>query len=261
MSPFFFCDAPQMEYLAKLKDYTGKLIITTPMYEHKAYAAYVKSLVDTAIVLTKTNIQFEYWPGAGDFHVERAVNNVLNRFLHSDATDILMIDSDEGWNVEGVLRLLIHPEEVVSGVYRMKNNWMNWTAQVRQPPQGRELGDGTALLIADRLPGGFLRIKKTALEKIARVIPERYMDGEMSTVPFFLTKIKDGLFTSCDYVFSDYCKQAGVPLWVDPDITIGHFGVTEYQGNYDQYLKGLLKENEAFSEVQRMAQQIEARNG
>lgn len=248
-----------MDILKRLPEYKGKLIITTPMYEHKAFSAYVKSLVDTAVILTKTGIEFQYWPGAGDFHVERAVNGALNRFMLSDATDILMIDSDEGWSVEGVLRLLIHPEEVVSGCYRMKNNWGQWTAQIRQPPWGKELGDGTALLAAERVPGGFLRIKKTALEKIARVIPERYQDGDLEVVPFFQTKIKDGLFTSCDYIFSDYCKQAGVRLWVDPNITIGHFGVTEYEGNYDQYLKGLLKENAAFAEVERMAKEIEAR--
>jgi hypothetical protein len=84
-------------------------------------------------------------------------------------------------------------------------------------------------------------------------------------------------FFSQDFVFSERLKTAGVKLWIDPNITIGHWGNTEHSGNLDTHLKTLrhtqdaakkvsdtLKmspdESRAYSMVAQMAQEIEQRN-
>ena len=92
--------------------YKGKLAIFTSFNSYHAYAPYVISLAQTLGVLSKLGVEWDYLARPADFHVERAINNTLTEIMErDDFTDILLIDSDESWEPEGVIRLLLHPEE------------------------------------------------------------------------------------------------------------------------------------------------------
>lgn len=264
-------------------NYSGKLIVFTSFYDFRGHAPYIQSMVALAMVLERLNINWDFWATFGDFHIERAINDAYTRFLNDpEATDILCIDSDESFKPEGVLRLLGHQEEIVGGAYRMKNNWKDWTAiwMVNEQgiPRGKALGDGTGLLEAYRVPWGFLRMKRSALEKYRDGFPElryRGRDGKEQII-FCQQQYRDGEFFSQDYVLSERMKKIGVQMWIDPAITIGHWGNTEYSGNLDEHLKALKanqdesakiasalgfddKEKQAFAVVQQMAREIEER--
>lgn len=152
--------------------YDGKLAIFTSFYSHMAYAPYVISLANTLGVLSALGIKHQYLARPSDFHIERAVNNTLTEIMErDDFTDVLLIDSDESWEAEGVVRLLLHPDEIVGASYRMKNSWHRYVGDPKIDENGwhvgRVLADGTALLAADRVAGGFMRIKVSALRKWA----------------------------------------------------------------------------------------------
>lgn len=253
-------------------NYKGKLIIFTSFYDWKGHAPYIQSMVATSMVLERLGIKWDFWPVFGDFHIERAVNEAYTRFLADpEATDILAIDSDESWDVMGILRLISHQEEVVGCSYRMKNSWERYTALLKTAddgiPVGKLLPDGTALIEAQRLPWGFLRIKKSALEKYRDAYPElRYAGREREQIIFCQQQYIDGQFFSQDFVFSERLKKLGIPLWCDPNVTIGHFGNTEYSGNLDKALRDLKESQEsdekiadAMKTVAGMAAEIEAR--
>lgn len=252
--------------------YKGKLIIFTSFYDWKGYAPYIQSLVATSMVLERLGIKWDFWPVFGDFHIERAYNEAYTRFLNDpEATDLLAIDSDQSWDVMGVLRLLSHPEEVVGGSYRMKNAWERYTALLKTDetgtPVGKILGDGTALLEASRLPWGFLRTKKSAIEKYRDVYPElKYKGKDGDNLIVCQQQYIDGTFFSQDFLFSERLKKIGIQLWCDPNITIGHFGNTEYSGNLDKALRELKTVQaeysglaEALDTVNKMAEEIKSR--
>ena len=227
-------------------NYNGKLILFTTFYEHRAYSPYIQSMVETVAVLNKLGIEWDYWPSHGSFHLERAINDNLTRFMNDEtATDFLMIDSDESWDAAGLIRLLTHPEDVVGGSYRMKNRWEHYISFVHHKdghPVGKMLDDGTALLKTDAIPGGFMRIKKSALKKYHDAYPELRVnekDGERESTAtvFFEAKVIDGLFHSHDVLFCRRLREIGVELWIDPMIKIDHWGMTKYEGNYDKYLR------------------------
>lgn len=232
--------------------YKGKLIVASPLRTGEAYSAYIASLGDTRLTLDRMGIDHEYWPLDGDSYVDRARNTICAKFLESDATDLLFIDSDEGWEIAGVLRLLMHQEEIVGGNYRIKNNWEHWGAIPKfaadgVTPLGKMLPDGGALLEADFLPAGFMRIKRVALEKFIAHYPERYY-YDNSADPDAPGR-KYWAFFHCIYDFvnhtrygedTGFCRQwseMGGQLWIEPRIEIGHFGVKCWRGNYDQYLR------------------------
>lgn len=243
-------------------NYTGKLILGTSFYQSQAHSGYTHSMVATVAVLEKLGVRWDFWPVSGDFHVERAVNNMLGRFLNDpEATDFLLIDSDESWDVQAVIRLLMHPEEVVGCGYRMKNNWERYTCTLKSEdgvPIGKMLKDGTVLLAADRLPGGFLRLRRSALEKFVAAYPDEWFwegnkDNPTKVPAFFISTVRDHQFFSCDYDFCEKLKAIGVDLWVDPNADIAHHGMTAYPGNLDKYLRNEKAEREAFAVVREMA--------
>ena len=192
------------------------------------------------------------------FYVEHATNEALTRAMNDKTvTDVLMIDSDESWTPEDAVRILMHPDEVVGGAYRKKNGWEHYTANLAPSdgdnPEGKMLDDGTALLCADGLPGGFLRLQTTALRKFHDAYPEarRKAANDVVNTTFFSewTDPETGTPFSSDLGFCKRLQAIGVPLWVDPMLKIDHWGITKYEGDFDKYLRDQL----TFDTVRKMA--------
>jgi hypothetical protein len=248
--------------------YTGRLAIFTSFYSHYAYAPYVISLAQTLGVLSALGVKWDYLARPSDFHIERAINNTLTEVLeHGGFTDVLLIDSDESWEPQGVVRLLLHPEEIVAGTYRMKNAWNQYVGSLKRrggTPLGKILPDGTALLEADRVAAGFLRIKVSALRKWADAYPDlRSKEPDGEKVQFFSRMLApDGEMMCQDMAFSKRWLDIGGQLWIDPTVKIGHWGMECHQGDYDKHLRDQVKAHEtaaAFAAVKEMAADIKKR--
>lgn len=248
--------------------YTGRLAIFTSFYSHYAYAPYVISLAQTLGVLSTLGVRWDYLARPSDFHIERAINNTLTELMErDDFTDVLLIDSDETWEPQSVVRLLLHPEEVVAGTYRMKNNWSQYVGSLilkDGTPTGKMLKDGTALLEADRVAAGFLRIKVSALRKWAAAYPElvsKEPDG--MKVQFFSRGLIDGEMACQDMAFSKRWRDIGGQLWIDPMVKIGHWGMECHDGDFDKHLRAQKAMNDAapvFAAVKEMAAGIKNRS-
>lgn len=255
--------------IPKIK-YDGKLIIFSSFYQWLSYANYTVSMVRTAAVLNALGINWDYWPHVGDFHIERAINGTLARFINDPAaTDILMIDTDQGWDPEDVVRVLLHDEEIVAGTYRMKNRWHEYNGVLclrDGVPIGKMLADGTALLEAERVPAGFLRIKKAALLRFAEAYPKaRVLEDEVVTTFFERIAEHDGRHESAptmfsqDMAFSKRWRDIGGKLWIDPNLKIRHGGYVEHKGDLDAHLRGEAQFQQAVQTIQGMAGEIAAR--
>lgn len=231
-------------------NYKGKVVIATPFYEQRAYSPYVKSLVQTTAVLSRLGVNWDFWPAEGFSYVDQARNILCARFIEDEScTDLVFIDADEDWDTMGLLRLLMAPYEVVGASYPMKNDWLKWTAQLHCDADGQPLGvmqpDGGALMEADSLPAGFLRIRRSALVKFRDAYPElAYCDPTADiTAPdrqytAFFERFRDG--GACygeDVMFSRRWKAIGGQLWVEPRVSINHYGMKGYFGNLDGYLR------------------------
>jgi glycosyltransferase involved in cell wall biosynthesis len=228
-----------------------KVIIATPFYEMKGFSPYIFSLTHTIRMLTQYGIEHEYWDLSGDSYVDRAKNTLMTKFLEDqDATDLFIIDSDMSWDPNGFVSMLMLPEEIVVGSYPQKNAWGRWTStpflEESGHPVGRMLPDGSALIKAAYLAGGFMRIKRAALQKFKDSYPQyRYKDTSADPaapmreyVEFSTCEIQDGLRWGEDRVFGKRLQAIGIEAWIYPNIQFGHYGIKGWTGNFDKHLRG-----------------------
>lgn len=236
-----------------------KVIIATPFYELKGFSPYIVSLVYTLKMLDHFGIQWDFLNVSGDSYVHKARNIICDLFLQDpEATDLFFIDSDESWNPEAFLKMLMLPEPVVGGSYAVKNRWGSWTSRPEAVETngsrhyvGRSLPDGTGLIKAEVIAGGFLRIKREVLERFREHFPDLWFtapapeqgdDGEALkmrkfTEYFSAQPDENRIFTGEDHFFSKRMRAMGMPMFIYPNVNITHWGIKGYDGNYHEFLK------------------------
>jgi hypothetical protein len=138
------------------------------------------------------------------------------------------------------------------GSYPQKNSWARWTSTPAlvddngtARPVGRMLEDGTALIKAEYMAGGFVRIKRDLLQAYRdKFTADQYTDPSAdSSKPerlytnFFQCEVKDGLRWGEDRFFGKRLKELGVDVFIYPNIEFGHFGIKGYFGNFDKWLR------------------------
>jgi hypothetical protein len=228
----------------------SKLLIATPFYNSAGFAPYIASLVETTKLLTVAGVEWEYWQLTGDAYVDRARNTLCARFLKTGATDLLFIDSDMSWNLEGFNYLLKSPHEITGGAYPAKNSWEEWTANaIITLPDRKPLTDNEGRIRAVSLPMGFTRIKRSAFEKMEAAYPNNWYWSDISkTMPerekthnFFECPVIDNRRHGEDIGFCRKWIAMGEYLWIEPRIKFGHFGGQEWKGCYNDAVDELCK--------------------
>mgnify|MGYP001607586885 CR=1 FL=1 len=163
-----------------------RVVIATPFYELKGFSPYIASLLEVVRYLERSGIDWRFMELSGDSYVHRARNSMCMAFLQDPyATDLFFIDSDMAWNPEAFVDILRRPEPIIGGTYPVKNKWELWTSKptIVDPETdphyvGHILPDGSALIKAYQLAGGFLRIKRSVLEKFMEFYPtHKYADS------------------------------------------------------------------------------------
>ncbi len=217
------------------------LLIGTPCYDGSLGVDYVRSLIDTERLLRDAGIPLGLHFTVQNSLITHARNEIVARFLASDATDLLFIDSDIGWQAADVLRLLRYDVPVVAGAYRRKTEAVSYV--VRFPDREVVPRDrGTGLVRASRVGAGFLRLRRDALGQMVEAYAElRYRpDGAAEDAPphhaLFDTAMIDGTFCGEDWTFCARWLAIGGTLWVDPAIPLVHVGRAAYAGRLDEAL-------------------------
>lgn len=219
----------------------AELIIATPFYNVQAYAPYTASLVASLQLCWQAGIKAFYWQICGDSYVWHVRNSFAHKFLHeTQAKYLIFIDSDHAWDVEGFANLLKAPVDVVGAAYPCKNNWDFWSVAhafapgSRTPMGNAELG----LIHAHKVPTGMMKISRKAFETIEANEPDNfYLEDQGKIHGFFNHIVQDDRSYGEDISFCLRCERAGIDLWIEPKITIAHFGVEPHTGNYHNFLR------------------------
>jgi hypothetical protein len=239
---------------------TPNLTIGTPCFGGQLSWLYAVSLLKLQKNFTSRGWNINYLLQAGDALVTRARQTIVCHFLDNpQATHLLFVDADIGFEPEQVLRLLEFDADVVGAVYPAKQ--INWDQIPAAVQAGRSPLESAALsyvverdaaeevvtrggFLKSRYAGtGFLMIRRPALEAMIKHYPElRYTHEHRGHDPLIgspwrsalfncMIDQKTGYYLSEDFSFCRRWTDMGGEIWVDYTSRLNHVGLMVYRGN------------------------------
>lgn len=159
-----------------------------------------------------------------------AANNAANRFLLSDAEEMVIIDTDVVFKPQHLAWLLEHDEPLVFGLYPRKEIGLKFPMQrltVENPFAPDPLAKGVNPLVeVKRIARGFSRYHRSVFEKFSLLVGE-YVDEQSGlTYKEFWKNLTGG--HSDDFAFCDFWRAMGGKILVDQRITTQHEGSAVY---------------------------------
>ena len=198
--------------------------------------------------------------------ITRARNDLVADMLGNDfkATHLLFIDADIGFNHKNIERLLMKDNEIVCGVYPIKDFfWQLAKDALREnpditpielernslryavnfeDPQNIKVENGYAI-VKDAATGMML-VKREVFDKLMLSYPERKYEYQSQhtkkhlkhTYDFFSVGVfeddQELTYLSEDYYFSRLWQTIGGEIWVDLHSSLTHTGNYTFKGNF-----------------------------
>lgn len=220
-----------------------KVFIGTPAYSGELCTEYVYSLMNTFAQCLKNGIGFDFliWPGL--CYLDQARDLIAQKFLESDSTDLLFIDSDMGWDPKAVKRILEAEGDIVAGLYPFKLDEESYPVRVPVDASGMATRRGE-LVVLDGAPTGFLRIRREALEKMIENHPEWKVESHnpktnktQTYYHLFRCEQEGTRWWGEDYNFCRKWIAMGGEVLGLPDIDFVHVGKKAWTGNFEKFMR------------------------
>lgn len=216
------------------------LWISVPAYTHSVHPHAARSLAFAVAALTQAGITVSMDAICGSAYLDHTRNIMCRRFMQSDATDILMIDSDVEFLAEAVLAIAKAERPFVGGTYPAKTEHLQFHATyLDKTAMG---ADG--LVEVKMVPTGFLRLNRLVLDAMDKG-PYHVGDDSETYRRYFETgyrmtdsRTKDGKrervaqFWGEDTNLCREWRAKGGKVYLLPDITFRHWGMNSWTGNW-----------------------------
>lgn len=222
------------------------VIFSTPSLSGSVTMDYLKSWTNTAWMLKDLAIPHGRSDRSGDCFVDKVRCKLVQDFLDGDGTDLFFLDDDLGWPAAKVVEFIRRPEPILAGVYPKKMDNLDFPVALEANVDTGELITDQGLYLAQFCGGGFLRIKREVLEKLAPLV-ERFkdieMDGGFKDYPLLFDsgRDSDGWWCGEDVSFFRLARANGYPVWIDPAIEFKHKGNKVWKGNLSEHLDSFRK--------------------
>ena len=248
----------------------NKFFIATPCYGGQLNEPYFRSVIKMMTFFNGHQIPLAFGTIANESLVTRARNVLVAYFLASDYTHLMFIDADIEFQTEDLLKLYAHKKDVVVGAYpkkgvawdRIKSNLID-PANKEKTLTDREiaafgsdyainfkfveketqtLGVENGLIKLHDAGTGFMMISREAILKMIKAYPELKYNNDVNIAnadlkdhfyALFDTMIDpiDRRYLSEDYTFCRRWQEIGGDVWLDPSISLNHYGHFCFQGN------------------------------
>ena len=173
----------------------------------------------------------------GNPYISAARSFMLRKALDANADVIVFIDHDLSWSPPALLKLIETEGEVVAGIYRFKydhEEYMGVLDDNHGMPRVREDG----CIKATRVPAGFLKITKDAVNKFMSAYPDLCYGPKYNlSVDIFNHGAHKGAWWGEDYAFSRNWVDCGGEIWIVPDLDLNHHSPEKaYPGNFHEFM-------------------------
>ena len=266
----------------------NKFFIATPCYGGQLNEPYFRSVIKMMTFFNGHQIPLAFGTIANESLVTRARNVLVAYFLASDYTHLMFIDADIEFQTEDILKLYAHKKDVVVGAYPKKGvAWDKIRSNLTDPSnKDKELSDRdmasfgsdyainfkfvdketktigveNGLIKLHDAGTGFMMISREAILKMIKAYPELKYNNDVNInnadlkdhfYALFDTMIDpvDRRYLSEDYTFCRRWQEIGGDVWLDPSISLNHYGHFCFQGNPEAIISFGPKPEERREEV------------
>lgn len=244
-----------------------KIFIATPMFGGQANYMYMISLINLLTALGQKGIHSMFEIAANESLITKARNILVEGFIKSDATHMLFLDADLGFDPQDVIRMIQADKDLIGGQYAKKK--INWDVVKRVvqgcpdiPPHAinaviaestfRPIGDQMSFRLdepveVESIATGMMLIRREVFTKMAAELPEiEIVSGGSETMdPKTMTRVTDPhrkahayfdvsidpntkAYTSEDFTFCKRWRQLGGQVFLAPWTRTVHVGTYEY---------------------------------
>lgn len=209
----------------------------------KPYDACVEALEAADPVVRSAGHETTLVMEVGNPYISAARATMLREALNRAADVAVFIDHDISFRPADLQALIEAPAEVAAGTYRFKKAEEEYMGQWLRNDAGRPIGQmagDLAMIRADRVPAGFLKVTKEAVDRFMGAYPELvYGPRYNPSVDLFNHGAADGVWWGEDYAFSRRWLACGGDLWLLPELQLTHHASdgTAYPGDLHDYLQ------------------------
>lgn len=246
-----------------------RLFLAVPMYGGQCTGMFARSVADLSSICVQYGIQLQLYFLFNESLITRARNYCCDEFMRSNATHLMFIDSDIGFNPNDVIALLAiaddaSPYDVIGGPYPKKciswekiklavdkgvaddnpNNLEKYVGDyVFNPKSGQsQIPIGEPVEVSE-IGTGFMMIRRRTFEKYQEAFPElmykpdhvrtEHFDGSREIMAFFDCIIDpvSKRYLSEDYMFCYNVQKMGGQVWFCPWMQLQHVGTYIFGGS------------------------------
>jgi hypothetical protein len=232
-----------------------KLFVATPMFGGQCAGIFADSMCQLYDMCVSLRIPIQHRFAFNGSLITALRTNLANEFMASDASKLLFIDADIGFDPRYVLDLIKHSAdfEVIGAPYLKKNiHWDKVVEAIDRVDNPHQLnyytGDYAVKLVgetlldptvtdpveAEYLGAGFMLISRLAFQLFQTSYPDRSYGGGTKTL-YFTAEIQDDKYISEDVFFCNMIRKAGGKIGCCPWMKISHFGNHVYGGPPRQF--------------------------
>jgi hypothetical protein len=215
------------------------VFVAVPAYTGTIHCQTAQCLMDEYAEAAHRGWRYNAVFHIGNSLITRARNSLLAQFLTTDATDLMFVDSDLAWERGALCRLVARAESMVCGLYPKRTEPLEWPLLLRED-KNLTVDAQSGLLEIAGAPGGFMRIKRAAVEALVKAHPELEYDEPFApkgTAHALFDFARHGRsYISEDYVFCARYRAIGGQIWADPRIGFEHIGQKGMRGRFADFL-------------------------
>lgn len=218
-----------------------RLLISTPCDNNSLDMFYVSSLSRTVGMIRELGgwVDWHTSPGCADLPLARA--KLFGKFYRSDATHMMLIDSDMGWEPEAVLRLILADREYI-GAAGPKKGYPIIFAANNASEDGEvwptEVEVNTGIVKCTEVGAAFMLLSKSCATKMVEAYKDElgWDSGENITEyavydpMVFSTPKGKRMRWSEDFSFCKRWRAIGGEIYLCPEIELKHTGSHTWKG-------------------------------
>jgi len=214
-----------------------KVVFATPTVS-KPYAPYLEALEASIPAVKAAGFDEACVFEIGNPYISSARSIMTRKALDAGADAVVYIDHDLSWEPADLVKLLQTDGEVVAGTYRFKKEQEEYMGAVFSNDRGTPLLRSDGCIKAEKVPAGFLKVTKKAIQQFMRAYPQLlYGEPDKYSVDLFNHGAHKGVWYGEDYAFSRNWIDCGGEIWIVPNLNIDHHTQERaFRGNFHRFL-------------------------